>query len=172
MSLFVELIATHLDREVYRPLWTLSDRDRVIDGVRYKSLQRLYLECNDPTEYKFANKYFGSWEHWQRIASNKDVTEYVNLWRTELKAKIESEAFEAARRIAAEGEGAVALQAAKWLHAAVQPKATKGRPAKKDIEQAAKKLVQETKESKEDQARIGIQTEELSEVEKAILEDI
>lgn len=183
-SLFFETYnSDRLDPDIYYPIWTLKDRDFEIKPIntiyrpdrnnKLPSLRNIYLSYDDPTEYTFAEKVFGSWEHWQVVSRTADIKDEVERWRNEMKVRIESEAFRAARAIASTGEGMLALQAAKWLHQAVQPKNTKGRPSKKDVEAEAKKLVREKVDQVEDRARIGIEiVETLSDHEKAILEDI
>lgn len=72
------------------PLYTLKDYDTDVP-----SLKRLYLECEDPSEYEFANKHLGGWDHWQEIATAAWFQPFLTKWRKELELKLKAEAFQA-----------------------------------------------------------------------------
>lgn len=90
-------------------VYTWKDADHEYEGKTYYSLRRLYLECNDPTEYVFATKYLWGWDHWQRLLENKLIREQVDKWRDELEVKLRAEAV---RHIIE--QGADSFTAAKW----------------------------------------------------------
>lgn len=123
-SLFLEI--GYSDKAVY----TLKEFDHEYNGKVYPSIKRLYLECGDPTEYEFANKYFLSWSHWQRISKNKNIAVYVREWRDELEVMLRCKGIRAAMDVAQSG----GFQAAKWLADRGWEKRGAGRPSKADIE--------------------------------------
>ena len=85
-SLFLEI--GYSDFAIY----TLKDQDYEYKGKLYPSIKRLYLECEDTTEYEFATTYFLGWAHWQRIASNVALQSHVETWRAELALKLRARA--------------------------------------------------------------------------------
>lgn len=110
-------------------LYTLKEVDHEYKGVIYPSIKRFYLEMEDPTEYEFANKYFLSWNHWQRIYANKLLTPHINEWRYELELKIRARAVKQFQDQAEKG----GVQAIKWLAEKGWDVHTAGRPSKADI---------------------------------------
>lgn len=131
-SLFLEIGYT--DEAIY----TLKDIDYTYNGKLYPSIKRLYLACEDPTEYKFATQHLLGWKHWQRITENKVLRKHIDEWRDELEVKIRSQAVLQALSHASSGT----FQAAKWI--ADRGWATKGagRPSKADMER--EKRIQES----------------------------
>jgi hypothetical protein len=85
-SLFVETNQTPDES----PIYTLRREDRVIGGVTYPSIFKLYLEEGDVTEYEVATKYFQGWDHWKRICSSPAVLPYIEKMREELTMRIRS----------------------------------------------------------------------------------
>lgn len=170
----------------YRPIFTLRTSDFVLgpsnqfyrdnDSNLLKSIYQLYLEYNDPSEYSFAQGTFGQdgWTHWLKIRKCSFFKDIYEKMQAALRAKLEAEAIQAVRQVAQTVTGTQALQAAKWLHDAVQPKKGKGRPSKEQITLEAKKLAQEEKDAGADGARIGleVETQVLSDVELEILGDL
>jgi hypothetical protein len=104
-GLFLE-IGYDADTAVY----TLQHDDREYNGKWYPSIRRLYLETSDPTEYKFARRFFYSWEHWQRIAASKVFAEHIASWRAELAVLLRARAVDSII-----AQSATSFQAAKWL---------------------------------------------------------
>ncbi len=70
------------------PFFTLKDYDHTVDGVVYPSMKNLYIDMCDPTEYEFAIKYLGSWDHWQRLCSAGWFIPIVREWRDEVEVKV------------------------------------------------------------------------------------
>jgi hypothetical protein len=77
------------------PMYTIYATDRVVDGVTYPSLKRLFLEERDIIGYEFANKYLYGWEHWERLQKNKDIRKLITQWKVELDLLIKSETVKA-----------------------------------------------------------------------------
>ena len=86
-SLFYETA----EKRRYAAIYTLKDYDIERNGKTYLSLKKLYLAEADPTEYLFANKYFHSFEQWERIVNNKMFTRIIDTWRRELELKLRAE---------------------------------------------------------------------------------
>lgn len=122
-SLFLELGYT--DKSIY----TLKEFDYEYKGHIYPSIKQLYLNSDDPTEYKFANECFLSWKHWMRICENKVIRKYVDEWREELEIKLRSRAIRQAMESAEQGS----FQSAKWLADRGWNSKGAGRPSKEDI---------------------------------------
>lgn len=111
-------------------LFTLKDQDHEHEGTMYKSLKRLYLEFEDPTEYEFANTILLGWKHWQRMCENKVIRKHIDEWREELEVKLRSQAIRDAIQEAKKGH----FQAAKWVADRGWSTRGAGRPSKADIE--------------------------------------
>ena len=126
-------------------VYTLKEEDWEYKGKTYPSIRRLYLECEDITEYEFANKYFGGWSHWKRLQGNKRILREIDEWREELEVKIRAQAIRSiVDQTASESQGS--FQAAKWLADKGWDKARVGRPSKSDKEKddkIAEKLADE-----------------------------
>lgn len=89
-SLFLE-VGYNKDRAIY----TFNDEDKEYKGKVFKSLRKLYLETEDPTEYVFATRYLHGWDHWQRIVNNDILLERIEKWREELEVKLRSKGVRA-----------------------------------------------------------------------------
>ena len=127
-SLFLEL--GYGDEAVY----TFKDQDHELNGKKYISLKRLYLEMEDPTEYEFAIACFVNWKHWQRLCENKLIRRYIDEWRDELEVKLRSRGVKSALFAAQEGN----YQAAKWLADRGWSTRGAGRPTKAEVEREKK----------------------------------
>lgn len=104
-SLFLEL--GYSDYAVY----SLKDVDHELNGKKYPSIKRIYLEMEDTTEYEFANMHLLGWKHWQRLCENKQIAIHINEWREELELKLRARAVKQMVELADGGS----YQAAKWL---------------------------------------------------------
>lgn len=147
-SMFYELCGADKTYVVY----TLKDQDH--EG--YPSLYRLYMECNDPTEWKFATTYLDGWEHWEILSNTAYFKPYVDRWRTELELRMKSQAL---AKIMSESKtsGRDSFAANKYLlEKGWEPKPTnkRGRPTKDDIKQAAYDELSANKQLDEDFVRI------------------
>lgn len=112
-------------------IFTFNDEDKDYEGVKYISLKKLFLSCEDPTEYEFSTKYLLGWRHWQRMNENKQLKEEFDVWREEFEIKLRSEAVRAIIDMTAEGSN---FQAAKWLADRGYDKRGAGRPSKSELE--------------------------------------
>lgn len=121
------------DRE--RALYTVRDEDYDLEGRILPSLKKLYLECEDPTEYEFATTYFYSWKHWQRIVNNKMMAPHIEEWREELAIKLMSKGIKGVIEQSYTDKG---YQAAKWLAEKGWVDKRVGRPTNTDVENERK----------------------------------
>lgn len=108
-------------------VFTFNDEDKTYDGRIYPSLKKLYLECEDPTEYQFAKKHLLGWNHWKRLNENQMLRKEFDEWREELEVLIRSDAIQAIRDMTADGAN---YQAAKFLADRGWDKRGAGRPSK------------------------------------------
>lgn len=125
-------------------LYTLKEQDH--EG--YPSLKRLYLECADPTEYKFATAYLDSWSHWVELCKCTWFQEYLELWRAELELKVKSKALYLITEEASNDLSKSKFAANKFLlEGGWKPKETqtsrRGRPSKQEIKTEASRIAQE-----------------------------
>jgi len=118
----------------YPFIFTLKDYDLVIPDVgTIKSLKRLYLELNDPTEYTIAAEIFGGLEHWNTLTRLGWFNPLIEQWRDELEVKVRSEALLQLRL-----QSAKSTSAAQFLSKAMW-KDTRGRPSKAEKDALLKK---------------------------------
>lgn len=148
-SLFAE---TCDDPVKYPPVYSLGDQHGTLP-----SLKRNFLDLGDLAEYTFAETYLGGWDHWQRITESWVLKPHVEMWRTELRLKLEAEAIATIKEIAS-GTGPSALQAAKYLYEKVNSGESRkrGRPSKAEKDAALKKELRDSEDVAADAARIGI----------------
>ena len=113
-------------------IFTLKEEDHEVDGVVYRSLKRLYLQYDDPTEYEFAVNELGGWKHWQELCSQSDIAEHIEEWRDEQEIRLRSRGI----RDLMSQEGS--FQAAKYLADKGWVDKKAGRPSKAAVEREAK----------------------------------
>jgi hypothetical protein len=132
----------------YEPLFTLKDHDH--QGK--PSLKRLYLDCQDPTEYEFATKHLGGWQHWQILVTLKWFEPYILLWREELEVLIRSKAL--AKIMADAGsDSKTSTQSAKYIaDGGYKEKSKRGKSSK--AERAKEQAVKDR--LAKDSERIGL----------------
>lgn len=132
--------------------YTIKDRDH--HGL--PSLYRLYMAENDPTEFRFAEKYMLSYDHWLRVCNSYYFKEVVAKWRRDLELKIKAEALTSIMK-AAQKDSPIGFAASKFLlEGGWKPKATKGRPSKDQIREAAENLASEKDQIINDIERLGL----------------
>lgn len=138
-------------------VYTLKDDDHTVDGKTYKSLYKLYMDTNDPTEWRFATTYLDGWEHWEILCECSWFKPYIERWRRELELRMKSEAL---ARIMREGKtnSKESFQANKYLlEKGWEPKTTqkRGRPSKEEIAQEARTILESTSRIEEDFERLS-----------------
>lgn len=117
-------------------VYTLKDHDATVDGVKYPSLKRLYLELEDPVEYTFVKEHLYNFRQWERMCENSELSLHINEWRRELDLKLASSAVAGILEIATDELASGQLQALKFF-AKSEYKTTKnpvGRPKREPKE--------------------------------------
>jgi len=104
-SLFVEMWKLTKNQD-YPPIFSLKE----VEHGKYVSLKQLYLESNDPTEYRFAVSVFKDPNHWKHLCKLDWFKPYRDKWRRELKAQLRSRAIDSLFQLAGDN-----LQAIKTL---------------------------------------------------------
>ena len=133
-------------------VYTLKDQDH----LGFASLYRLYMESNDPTEWRFATSHLDGWEHWEMLCQCTWFAPYIARWRRELQLRLASQAL---ARIMAEAktnsrESFVAnryLLERGWM-----PKDSSkgGRPTKEAIRKEAHQIASESQQVASDFDRL------------------
>ena len=126
-SLFIEMINKEQLAAGFEPMYTLKAHPKYMD------LHLMYLEEADPTEYNFALRAFGSWEHFKHMRTLSWFLVYLNQWREELEVKLRAEGVKALRKTA-KTEGARGISAAKFLAEKGWEPKKRGRPSQEEIE--------------------------------------
>lgn len=136
-------------------IYSLKNKDHTVDGKTYLSIQRLYMETNDPTEYNFAIKYFDSWKHWKMVRECPWMKPVYNEMKEELELKIRAQAVATLREFADDAKNGV--QVNKWLvEKGYNDKDDKrGRPSKEAIKKEADKMSKENELIHSDWGRIA-----------------
>ena len=124
-------------------LYTLSDDDKEYKGKTYLSMKRLYIEMEDTTEYEFANKYFGGWNHWKRLRGNKNLRKHIDEAKAELELKLMAKGI---KQIIDHSKSDKGYQAAKWLADRGWDTRKAGRPSKDEVEGELKRQAREDDE--------------------------
>jgi len=134
-------------------VFTLKEEDHEVDGVTYWSLRKKFVDCEDPTEYEFANKWLGGWQHWLELQKCEEIAEHIDSWREERDVKMRSKGVRKLVELASAEEAS--FQAAKWLaDKGWEEKQKKGRPSKQDIAKETKKQVSSNNRVNADLERI------------------
>lgn len=152
-GLFVEW-ATR--REDTRPVYTLAKEDGELP-----SLYKLYMSCEDLTEWEFADKYLAGWDHLEYLQQNLKFIKILDSWRKDLEQKLKSRAFRAIQLIAEEGgknsfEANKLLLTGKWKEVVEKAGNARGRPSKRELDKIANEEYESTKSIRDDLKRLGI----------------
>lgn len=144
---------TSRNRDAYAPVFTLKPHEH--EGCA--SMKALYLAERDPTEYQFAMKVLGSWQHWTLLCSLSWFQPHLEEWRSELDVLLRAEAASAARSILSDESASPAakMQAAKFIaNRDYRGREAKGRPKKADIAREARKMAEHSTHTDEDYMRV------------------
>lgn len=134
--------------------FTLKDHDH--EG--YVSLYRLYMECDDPTEYLFATQHLGGWAHWERLCECDFFKPYVARWRKELELRFRANALRNIHALANSPSARDKLSANKILLDGKWGKDEakgRGRPSKQEIKNEATRMAELDRQLSDDLERIG-----------------
>ena len=145
---------------------TLADKSTVlytlkeIDHEGYPSLYRLYMESNDPTEYRFATTHLESWEHWTMLCECPWFKEYIEKWRKELEVRMKSEALARIMLESRLGKKESFACNKYLLERGWEPKEgqgkQRGRPSKEEIKKAAQEALNVSQRLSKDFERIQL----------------
>lgn len=151
-AIFYDRMATiYKDRWIYKPLFTFFDRR---DG--YRCACDDFIALGDPTGYLWALEHLGDYNHFEALMATSWFPAVFREWQRRLNLKLQAEAIQKIRE-AAQETGPTALAAAKYLaERGWEPKATKGRPTKAQVDEAAKHLARQQQEHESDAERIGL----------------
>ena len=154
-SLFVEM---NRHEHKYPSIYSIKD-----DGNGdYPSLYRLFLDEMDPTEYGFAEKYLGGWQHWEHLQSLEWFKPIVDRWRAELAKRIQHHLATEAQKIVADPNSSQSakLRAMKFIAAAeYEPpphSGGKGRPSKEEVKGELKRMAKTISDFDTDFERLGL----------------
>jgi len=148
-SLFYELNET----DKFPAIFTLAEEDKEVDGVKYISVKRKYLEYGDPTEYIFASKIFGDYSCWEAVCRSPAIKPYIDQWRKELQLKLKGEGIQALRLKMSEGD----VTAGKWFAEEKWKEPTRrGRPSKLEKERRMREEMNVKEYVKEAAGRLGV----------------
>ena len=113
----------------------------------------VFIEYEDPTEYKPALELVGSWREWQRIKRDwKGFNGHIEDWKAELEVRLRSKAVDQINKLALDGGN---FQASKWMaEVGYEKRSGAGRPSKSEKARAARELAEQAASTKEDKARI------------------
>lgn len=141
------------DQDVKFALYTLGEEDRVVKGKSLLAIKPLFVACDDPTEYEFANKYLGGWAHWKEIQASEVMKPYIAVWREEQEIRLRANAL---KQIALIATGDKGFQAAKFMADRGWKVRAAGAPSKAEIEgmKSIEKAI--NKEFSEDAKRLGM----------------
>lgn len=145
------------DAEHLQTIYTLKEYDHEVNGIIYPSLRRLYVECEDPTEYEFACLHLDGWVHWKKLSAAVFFQPYLKEWREELEVRLRAKALNRIKVRAASNDKD-SMQADKILLSGgwktPEEKTQVGRPTKAKIAEEADKLFKEKSVFDEDYERI------------------
>ena len=134
--------------QVYQPVFSLMGREGFIDA------RATFVALEDPTGYKWAIQYLGSWKHYEKLMSTSWFPPFVEEWVREIKTKLRSEAIVKIRAIAGSREQG-ALAAAKYL-ATLDYDSQRGSPSKAEVKGEVKRQAALLTQEDEDAVRIGL----------------
>lgn len=107
----------------YHPIFTLNE-----DREGYINARKTFIQEGDRSGYKWAMKYLGDWQHWQKLMGAPWFVELYDKWVEELDAKLEAEAVDIIRGISRDDANKSQLAAARLLHSLTKIKPeSKGR---------------------------------------------
>lgn len=148
-------------------VYTLKDQDHSVEDREsgatrvYPSLYRLYMELDDPTEWKVAQELMDGWEHWEMLCNCNWFKPYVERWRKELHLRMQSQALVRIKSEAKTGSkesfGANKYLLERGWEPKEGSKHGRGRPSKDEIQKAAHELAKADNQLSEDFKRLGLQ---------------
>jgi hypothetical protein len=152
-ALFWELaIERDIASRVIDPVFSLHD-----DKPGLINARKSFVYLGDPSGYKWAMQHLGDWAHFKALEKCKWFREALEVWREELRSKIQSEAIDIIKAVA-ESDDKQALVAARYLaeYGWQKGPTTRGRPSKAEVTGALKQAVEMASDEDADLKRIGL----------------
>lgn len=136
----------------YTPVFSFQGREGYID------CRSTFIECNDPTGYKWAMKYLNSWDHMDKLLRSQWFVKEFESWVAELEQKLKSEAVQNIMEIAAQ-PGPQAYLASKYIasHDWKPRPHGRGRPSKEELSGELKRAADMITREEADAERMGLQ---------------
>ena len=133
-------------------------RDYRYSGVSPYDLDdfhRVFIECEDPTEYAPALELVGSWQKW--LSMKNDIPKFnnaVELWKDELETKLRSRAAKKLKALM-EGNSKEAAMCARWFaEEGFNKRVGAGRPDYASRSRRAKELARLAAETEDERERV------------------
>lgn len=146
------------DEEKYSPLFSIKDYELKKPEGNYPSLKQIYMSYDHVPgfEYEFALDVFGSWDHWNKLATETipAIRNEIKGWREELDVKLKAQAIKSLIAASRDGD-AKGFNAAKYL-ADKGYAPTRGRPSKEEVEREKRVQAGVSKELEDDMQRLGL----------------
>jgi hypothetical protein len=120
-----------------------------------KSLHRLYVECSDPTEYRFVREVLKDEQLWATLTKDKFFAPYLDEMRLELQTKLKADAIQAIIEISQNKNSGARLNASKYLLEQGFDVKRRGRPSKKEVEEAVREEIKLERQMLEDLKRLS-----------------
>jgi hypothetical protein len=120
------------------------------------SLYQKYLDLEDLTEFRFANQYFDSYEHFKILCESEWFKDHITRWREELRLKLRARVLDRITEIALDGTSKNSFEANKLLLSELANKTPsgRGRPNKTEVAKAVKEIAKEEYALNDDHKRI------------------
>lgn len=141
------------DQDVKFALYTLGEDDREVKGKKLLAVKKLFVACDDPTEYEFANKYLGGWSHWKEIQASEAMKPHIAVWREEQEIRLRANAIRQIAYLATSEKG---FQAARFIADKGWKVRTAGAPSKDEVEGMKNIEKAVNKEFSDDAKRLGL----------------
>jgi len=138
-------------------LYSLKKRDHKVGGTTYKSLHKIYIEMEDPTEYEFAMSVFGDFSVWENMCNLTWFKHHHHQMQKELVLKLKARTVKG--MINDLNEGKASYNAQKYLADAGYLDSNnkkRGRPSRDELDGALREAARNEADTKDDAARIGL----------------
>ncbi len=138
-------------------LYSLKKRDHKVGVTTYKSLHKIYLSMEDPTEYEFAMAVFGDYSVWENLCNLSWFKHHHAQMQKELVLKLKARTVK--NMINDLNEGKASYNAQKYLADAGYLEGNdkkRGRPSKDELNGALKQAAMDKADTEDDANRIGL----------------
>lgn len=142
--------------QVYEPVFTLNGKEGYIDA------RTTFVSMEDPTGYKWAVKYLGSWKHFEKLLATSWFPVHFEDWVREVRVKLRSDAIAKIKQIA--GSAAPTANAAAKYLANGDYDSKRGRPSAAEMKGELKRQAALLRQEDEDADRIGLKRETRNEI--------